>query len=337
MAAGPNPKEAVCVTGANGFIGSWLVRTLLENGYTNIHASIYPGSDPTHLFSLPGANSPSVNLQIYEADILDSSAVAKAVDGCQGVFHVASPCSLEDPKDPDKELVRPAVQGTLNVLEAARAAKVRRVVITSSISAIVPNPNWNPETNGAFDETSWTDLEYCKSRQKWYPVSKTMAEKTAWEFAEKHGMDVVAINPATCLGPLLQPNLNASCAVLLQLLQGSKGTQEYHWLGAVHVKDVAKAQILLLESPAASGRYLCTNGIYQFGNFAETVSQLFPQYPVHRFTGETQPGLVSCKDAAKRLIELGLIFTPVEEAVRETVESLQAKGFLKQQQQPSES
>ncbi|KAK8530297.1 hypothetical protein V6N13_068228 [Hibiscus sabdariffa] len=347
--AAANPKEAVCVTGANGFIGSWLVRTLLEQGYTTIHASIYPSSDPTHLFSLPGATSPLVHLHVYEADVLDPDAILKAVEGCHGIFHVASPCSLDDPKDPETELVRPAVQGTLNVLEAARKAKVRRVVLTSSISAMVPNPNWDHETKGPFDESSWTDLEYCKDEQKWYPVSKTLAEKAAWEYAEKHGTDVVAINPSTCLGPLLQPNLNASCAVLLQLLQGSKDTQEYHWLGAVHVRDVAKAQILLLESPFASGRYLCTNGIYQFSHFAQTVSQLFPQYPVHRifmhilllveicniegfrFTGETQPGLVSCKDPPVRLIDLGLVFTPVEDAVRETVESLVAKGFLKMQ------
>lgn len=119
--------------------------------------------------------------------------------------------------------------------------------------------------------------------QKWYPVSKTLAEKAAWEFAKKNGLDVVAIHPATCLGSLLQPGLNASCAVLQQLLQGAKDTQEYHWLGAVHVKDVAKAQLLLFETPSASGRYLCTNGIYQFGDFADKVSKLFPEFPVHRY------------------------------------------------------
>lgn len=94
---------------------------------------------------------------------------------------------------------------------------------------------------------------------------------------------MVAIHPATCLGSLLQPGLNASCAVLKQLLQGSQDTQEYHWLGAVHVQDVAKAQILLFENPTASGRYLCTNGIFQFSDFAKMVSELFPQFPVHRF------------------------------------------------------
>lgn len=114
-------------------------------------------------------------------------------------------------------------------------------------------------------------------------MSKTLAEKAAWEFAEKNGTDVVAIHPATSLGPFPQPYVNASGAVLQRLLQGSKDTQEHYWLGAVHVKDVAKAQVLLFETSAASGRYLCTNGIYQFAEFAEKVSKLFPEYPIHRF------------------------------------------------------
>ncbi|KAG8368953.1 hypothetical protein BUALT_Bualt15G0099900 [Buddleja alternifolia] len=320
-------KPAVCVTGANGFIGSWIVKTLIEHGYTTIHLSIFPGSDASHLFSLPSA---AVNLIVHHVNLLDAAAVEKAVEGCAGggVFHVASPCTLEDPVDPQTELLDPAVKGTLNVLAAAKKFGVRRVVLTSSISAMVPNPGW--DTGRVVDESSWTDLDYCTSRQKWYPVSKTLAEKAAWDFAKKNGLDVVAINPATCLGELLQPGLNASCAVLQQLLQGSKDTQEYHWLGAVHVKDVAKAQLLLFESPTASGRYLCTNGIYQFGGFAQKISTLFPEFPVHRFTGETQPGLVACEDAAKRLIDLGLKFSPIEDAVKETVFSLKAKGFLGQ-------
>lgn len=321
MAMGDDDDDkVVCVTGANGFIGSWLVVTLLQKGYT-VHASVFPGTPTSHL---PGSG----RLIIFEADILDPEAVSKAVQGCRGVFHVASPCTLEDPKDPHAELVVPAVQGTLNVLEAAhKSGSVRRVLLTSSISAILPNPSW-PNT-APFDETSWTDLHFCKSQQKWYPVSKTLAEKAAWEFSEKNGMDLVAIHPSTCLGTLLQPSLNASCAVLQQLLQGSKATQEYYWLGAVHVKDVAKAQLLLYETPAASGRYLCTNGIYQFRDFARTVSQLYPHFPVHRFNDETQPGLMSCKNAAKRLLDLGLVFTPVEDAIRESAESLKEKGFLK--------
>lgn len=113
-------------------------------------------------------------------------------------------------------------------------------------------------------------------------MSKTLAEKAALEFAAKNGLDIVAIHPAACLGPLLQPGLNASCAVLQQLLQGSTDTHKHHWLGAVHVRDVARAQVLLYETPLAAGRHLCTNGIYQFRDFADKVSELYPEFPVHR-------------------------------------------------------
>ncbi|XP_068648944.1 phenylacetaldehyde reductase [Aristolochia californica] len=323
-------ERRVCVTGANGFIGSWLVRALLAKGYT-VHGTHAPGTPTSHLRSLPGADS---RLLLSEADLLDSNAFRAPIKGCSGVFHVASPCTLATPQNPDLELIQPALQGTLNVLQAAAAsaATIRRVVITASISSLIPNPSWAAR-NEPVDESSWTDIDYCKAHQEWYPLSKTLAEKAAWDFAGKHGLDMVTIHPSTCIGPLLQPGLNASSAVLLQLLQGSQDTQGDHYLGCVHVQDVADAHVLAFETPMASGRYLCTNGIYQFKHFAEKVAELCPQFPVHRFSEDTQPGLVACRDAAKRLISLGLAFRPIEEAVRDAVECFKANGFLEGQLQ----
>ncbi|KAG9457120.1 hypothetical protein H6P81_001628 [Aristolochia fimbriata] len=321
-------ERKVCVTGCNGFIGSWIVRALLEKGYI-VHGTYAPGTSTDHLRSLPGADT---RLVLTEADLLDANAFQAPIQGCIGVFHVASPCTLATPKDPELELIQPAVQGTMNVLQAvaASAATVRRVVITASISSLIPNPSWAAR-NQPVDETSWTDVEYCKAHNEWYPLSKTLAEKAAWDFAAKNGIDMVTIHPSTCIGPLLQPGLNASSAVLLNLLQDSPDTQGDHFLGCVHVRDVADAQVLAFETPNASGRYLCTNGIYQFKHFAEKVAELCPQYPVHRFSKDTQPGLVACKDAAKRLIDLGLVFRPIEEAVKDAVESFKANGLLKGQ------
>lgn len=158
-------ERRVCVTGGNGFIGSWIVHGLLAKGYT-VTATYHPATDPSHLRSLPGGDD-SRRLVLRPADLLDAEAIAAAVAGCRaGVIHVASPCTLEAPRDPQRDLVAPAVEGTLNVLEAARAAGASRVVITSSISSMVPNPRWALDHPGRpVDEECWTDLDYCKAHQ----------------------------------------------------------------------------------------------------------------------------------------------------------------------------
>ncbi|XP_059076101.1 phenylacetaldehyde reductase-like isoform X3 [Cryptomeria japonica] len=115
-----------------------------------------------------------------------------------------------------KQLMDPGIKGTLNVLEAAHKAKVKRLVLTSSVSAFVPNPKWPADT--PLDETSWTDIDYCKQNGIWYPVAKTLVEKVAWEFSKEKGLDVVAINPRTTLGPILSPDFNASLAMIVRLV-----------------------------------------------------------------------------------------------------------------------
>eukprot|EP00252_Welwitschia_mirabilis_P016445 TRINITY_DN36283_c0_g1_i1.p1 TRINITY_DN36283_c0_g1~~TRINITY_DN36283_c0_g1_i1.p1 ORF type:complete len:353 (+),score=61.20 TRINITY_DN36283_c0_g1_i1:214-1272(+) len=320
-------EEVVCVTGGSGFIGSWLVCLLLKKGY-NVHATVENLNDANetqHLKGLPGADG---RLELFQLDLLNYDSVAGAISGCQGVFHVASPCTFnsDDIQDPQAHLLDPAGLGTLNVLEASRKANVKRVVLTSCFSALIPNPNWPPKT--VIDENSWTSMDFCRGNKIWYPLSKALAERAAWTFANSNKIDMVSIHPSICLGHLLQPRLNASSAVLLDVLKGSSDSRLHYWLGSVHVKDVAKAHIVLYETPTASGRYLCTNGITHFSDFTEMVVKLFPEYPIHRFSKETQPDLVRCTSASEKLTALGIQFTAIEDAINEAVSSLKDKGLL---------
>ncbi|MQL74909.1 hypothetical protein Taro_007282 [Colocasia esculenta] len=207
----------VCVTGGSGFIGSWLVRLLLEKGCT-VHATVKDLDDAgetKHLCDLHGA---ATRLHLFQIDLLDYSSLLAAIRGTAGVFHLASPCIVDRVRDPEGELLDPAVKGTINVLRAAKECGVRRVVVTSSISAIIPSPSWPADV--VKDEECWTDVDYCKENEIWYPASKTLAEKAAWKFAEENGLDVVAVNPGTVMGPVLPPVVNASMEMLVRLLQG---------------------------------------------------------------------------------------------------------------------
>ncbi|CAL5424634.1 unnamed protein product [Camellia sinensis] len=324
--------QVVCVTGGSGFIGSWLVRLLLDRGYT-VHATVKDLKDEKetkHLEALEGAES---RLRLFQIDLLDYDSIVAAVTGSSGVFHLASPCIIDQVKDPERELLEPAIKGTLNVLTAAKELGVRRVVVTSSISAITPSPNWPADK--VKNEDCWTDVEYCKQNGLWYPLSKTLAEKAAWEFAKEKGLDVVVVNPGTVMGPIIPPALNASMLVLLRFLQvagfneGCTEIYENFFMGPVHVKDVALAHILVYENTSATGRHLCVEAISHYGDFTAMVAELYPEYNVPRgLPKDTQPGLLRTKDGSKKLMDLGLQFIPMEQIIKETVESLKSEGYI---------
>ncbi|GAA0147854.1 dehydratase [Lithospermum erythrorhizon] len=317
--------KSVCVTGGSGFIGSWLVRLLLQRGYT-VHATLQNPKDEKetkHLEALDGAET---RLKFFQIDLLDYDSIFAAVKGTAGVIHVASPCIVDRVHDPQRMLLDPAVKGTINVLTAAKEVGVRRVVVTSSVSSVIPSPKWPGDR--VKNEECWTDEEYCRNNGVWYPLSKTLAEKAAWEFAKEKGLNMAVVNPGTVMGPIIPPAINASMLMLLRLIQGCTDTYEDFFMGLVHVKDVALAHILVYENTSAAGRHLCVEAITHYGDFAAKVAELYPEYKVPRLPKDTHPGLLRSKDGAKKLMDLGLEFSPMEQIIKDAVESLKSKGYI---------
>ncbi|KAG5578541.1 hypothetical protein H5410_058675 [Solanum commersonii] len=226
----------------------------------------------------------------------------------------------------ENDLLSPAIKGTSNVLTASKELGVKRVVVTSSVSSITPNPNWPADR--IMNEDCWTDIEYCKQNGVWYPLSKTLAEKDAWKFAKEKDLDIVVVNPGTVMGPIIPPSLNASMQMILRLLQGCTDTYQDFFMGLVHVKDVALAHILVYENKSAKGRHMCVEAITHYGDFAAKVAELYPEYNVPRLPKDTQPGLLRAKDGAKKLMDLGLEFIEMEQIIRDAVESLKIKGYI---------
>nr|XP_034593393.1 cinnamoyl-CoA reductase 1-like [Setaria viridis] len=317
MEGGAGGGGLVCVTGGSGFIGSWLVRLLLDRGYT-VHATVRNLQDEgetRHLRALDGA---SARLRLFQMDLLDpASSMRPAIEGARGVFHLASPL----------ELLEPAVKGTLSVLRAAKDCGVARVVLMSSKSAMVPNPSW-PAGKAVAEDDCWADVELLKKRQLWYNVSKTLAEKAAWEFTEKEGLQLVVLNPGTTLGPFFTPSVNTSLNILLQLLKGQELELDAVYTGWVDVRDVARSAIVLYENPSAQGRHLCLASMERLVDFTDKLADMYPEFPVHRIKEDKQGWLMRTKDPSKKLIDLGVGFIPFDQTVRETVDCFRNKGLI---------
>ncbi|KAG4148299.1 hypothetical protein ERO13_D05G277900v2 [Gossypium hirsutum] len=311
----------VCVTGAGGYLGSWVVKHLLSNNYT-VHGTVRQPGDAkyAHLNQLERA---SHNLQLFKADVLDYDSLCSAITGCTGVFHVASPVPSTIVPNPQEEVIEPAVKGTLTVLKACVESNVKRVVVVSSVTAVSLNPRW--PVGQIKDEACWSDKEYCAATKNWYCLSKTEAESEAFEFAKKSGLDVVTVCPTLIWGPLLQSTINASSKVLINLLKEGYDTLEIKLRKIVDVRDVAQALLLVYEKPAAEGRYICTAHTIKARDLVDKLRSMFPQYNYPKsFTAGGEEDTVS----SEKLQRLGWSYRPLEETLVDSIESYKKAGIL---------
>ena len=249
----------ILVTGAAGYLASWIVKLLLEQGHT-VHGTVRCLNDArkvSHLQHLARAHSG--RLSLFEADLLDARGFDAAMQGCSAVLHTASPYKLGPSADPERELIGPAVMGTRHVLDAVnRTTDVRRVVITSSIVAMVGDSDELQSRPGQMlNEQDVNRTSTAQSNP--YALSKTRAEAQAWAMqAAQARWSLVSVHPGAIFGPSLSHRDDATSVQLLrQFLDGSfrQGVPRL-WLGLVDVRDVALAHVNAALQPAASGRYL---------------------------------------------------------------------------------
>lgn len=246
----------VLVTGATGYVAGWIVKGLLEAGCT-VHAPVRDPDNAAKLKHLSdiAANAPG-EIRYFKADLLEDGSYDEAMQGCAVVFHTASPFTV-DVKDPQKELIDPAVKGTRNVLEAAnRTDSVKRVVLTSSCAAIYgDNADIANAPNGRLDESVWNASSSIAHNPYFY--SKTLAEREAWKIAEAQDRwRLVVINPSLVIGPALQARpTSESFNILRQMGGGALKSGAPRWgMGAVDVRDLADAHLAAGFEPEANGR-----------------------------------------------------------------------------------
>ncbi|URE38287.1 NmrA-like family [Musa troglodytarum] len=318
--------KVVCVTGASGFIASWLVKLLLQRGYT-VRASVRDPADPKktqHLHALEGATE---RLHLFKANLLEEGSFDAVVEGCDGVFHTASPF-YHAVTNPQAELIEPAVKGTLNVLASCMKSSVKKVVVTSSMAAVVYNSK--PRTpDVVVDETWFSSPEVCEQRKQWYVLSKTLAEEAAWKFSKENDIDIVTINPAMVIGPLLQSTLNTSSAAVLNLINGSS-TFPNAAFGWVNVQDVAMAHVLAFELPSASGRYCLVERVVHFSVLLKIIHELYPSFQLPDKCADDEPFVPVYQVSKEKFKSLGLDYIPLETSIKETIESLKEKNFINQ-------
>jgi dihydroflavonol-4-reductase len=277
---GTDNKGWVCVTGATGFIAGYVVEDMLKHGY-NVKGTVRSVKDKSkiqHLLDLQ-KKYPDSKLELVEADLMKEGSFDSAVEGCWGVLHTASPVSFAA-TDPQKELVDPAVNGTLNVLRSATAAGVRKVVITSSVATIDSRTPKNGKSITEEDHNTHCNLTYGS-----YSYSKVQAEKAAIKYLEDLGdvdtkFSMATIHPTFVIGPQQATFVSTSNQVIQVMIAGEYPMCPPIYMDTVDVRDVATAHRIALESPKATGRYITSNGRGWMMDAARILKKKYPDYPI---------------------------------------------------------
>jgi dihydroflavonol-4-reductase len=331
------------VTGGSGYIAGFLIRQLIDNGWT-VHTTVRSLKREAEVRGWLGVDN--ARLRFFAADLENDAGWAEAMAGCSHVAHVASPFPLDVPKHAD-ELVVPAREGALRALRFAKAAGVKRFVLTSSMAAIAYG---HGKGRDIYSEADWTNLDNPEVMP--YPRSKTVAERAArdWARMEGGGMEFASVNPAAVFGPLLSDYLSTSIELVKQLLEGKVPMCPDIGFGIIDVRDVADLHYRALTAPGIHDeRYVCSGPFLKMidvanllhANLGEQARNVpkrkMPDWLLKLFALVrpelkqlvAELGNVRGGDSSHAIKTLGWTMRTPEEAILATAHSLIERGIVK--------
>ncbi|KAH9896128.1 NAD-P-binding protein [Cubamyces lactineus] len=353
------PPARVLVTGANGFVGCWIVHRLLDGGY-QVRAAVRSDDKARALSALmakkhPGSDSTGAFDTAVVPDIAVDGAFDECLDGIGGIVHTASPVSfaIEDPEG----YFRPSIQGTLGILRsAAKHRGVKRVVFTSSIMAIT-EAFVQPDETCVCTEQDWNEaavetvnkLGREASGNAKYGASKVLSERAAWKFYEDNKdtlpYELSVVAPAWSLGPL--PDDPTSPTQL-------SGTARLQWdclfatppppapypavFNYADIRDVADAHVRALEAEDAAGERMvvssevCTwQDWYDAASAMDLVPGLSDLHPPRTECDsgkdDRPPHVVLSGEKATQ--KLGIAYQRIPETLRAVLDDFRARGWLR--------
>jgi dihydroflavonol-4-reductase len=261
--------KKVLVTGISGYIGQHCAAELLKVGYA-VRGSVRSLSKTDEVTrGIQKEVDPKGNLEYCTLDLMKDEGWDEAMSGCDYVLHVASPYVSSEPKD-ENDLIKPAVEGTARALKAAKKAGVKRLVLTSSVVAMMGNADSSININ----QGSWTNVNAKNASA--YLKSKTLAEKSAWDYINSqtgdNPLEMVVVNPGPVYGPTLSGNLSGeSMAMFKNMITGKMPMLPKSSINMSDVRDIAKIHVQALENDKANGKrfIVTTEEPYAFKDMAQ--------------------------------------------------------------------